>query len=213
MQKLTRNKFAYSGWLAAALVIGVFAGTGFQDSMKLGVVDINRVIVESGLQREAQARVQAAFAVRQAILEYMRVERILTREQCLRFRDLELKDDKTDQEKTELLAIKVAVTAAIEDLRRIQEKLAELTEDERKRLGDYTDSKNTTERLMNEWVRDFEADLTTLAQETDREMIAKAQAAVQEVAKRGGYTLVFSMTAAVYAANDITDEVIKEAEK
>ena len=213
MQKLTRNKFAYSGWLAAALIVGVFAGTGFQDSMKLGVVDINRVVVVSGLQAEAEASLRAAGSVREAILDYMQQEQVMTRLQCDRLREIELKSDKTDQDIAELSMIKSAVTDAVKDLDFLNTKGSELTEEERRKLGDYNDRKNKTGTLWNEWRVVFETEFQDIRIETQTEMIAKAQAATQEVAKRGGYTLIFSMTAAVYAANDITDEVIKEAEK
>lgn len=213
MKKLTSNKFAYSGWLAAALVIGIVAGTGFQDSMKLGVVDLSRVITESKLQGEARMRVEAAGAVRQGILQYMDTQEVMTKEQCERFRELELEDDKTDADKMEILAIKSAVTEAIKDLAEIQTKLTELTEDERQRLGGYTASKNTTNRLKQEWAQEFETEWQELASDVEGEMITNAQKAAQAVAEREGYTLVFSVTAAIYAANDITEKAIEEANK
>ena len=213
MQKSTRSKTAYTGWLAAALVVGIVAATGFQDSAKIGAVDLIRVVTESRIQGDVSPRVLAASTVRDTILEYMRIEKILTKEQCERFRDLELKEDKTDVEKAEILAIKSAVTVAVKDFDEISVKQGTLTDDEKRRLEDYSMRRATTAVLWADWVRVFDQELQIMAQEADNEMFARAISAAQVVAKQDGYSIVYPMTSVVYVANDITDKAIVEANR
>ena len=213
MQKSTRSRTAYTGWIAAALVVGIVTATGFQDSTKIGAVDLIRVITESRIQGDVSPRVLAASTVRDTILDYMKIEMILTKEQCERFRDLELKEDKTDVENAEILAIKSAVAVAVKDFDEISRKPGTLTEDEKRRYDDYIKRRATTAAFWTDWVRVFDQELQVMAQEADNEMFARALTAAQVVAKQDGYSIVHPMTSVVYVANDITDKAIVEANR
>ena len=53
---MSSNRLAWSGWVIAAGLAGVMFGSGFQNnSIKLGVVDLNGVIDKSEIGKKAKA--------------------------------------------------------------------------------------------------------------------------------------------------------------
>ena len=77
----------------------------------------------------------------------------------------------------------------------------------------YNQRIRTTARLLQAWTLEFEQDFAVLRDEAQQEAIDRAQAAATAVAKKEGYTIVFSSSAVIYAANDITEAATQEANK
>lgn len=212
MQKSNRNRTAYTGWLAAALVVGAVAGTGFQNSTKIGSVDLGRVITETKIRAEASARVQVVGDSMNTVLDYMKLQKYMTEEQCVRMRDLEFKQDRSAVEDVELQAIKNKVADAIIDYDGLIVK-SPLTDEDRDQINAYGNLKIKTDALRLQWEQDFKQEFQTLVQLADREMVDLAMKAAQDAAKQEGYSLVFPMTSIVYAANDVTEKAIEIANK
>lgn len=212
MQKSNRNRTAYTGWLAAALVVGIVAGTGFQSSMKIGSVDLGRVITETKIRADASARVQVVGDAMNVTLDYMKLQKFMTEEQCERKRILEFKQDRSAVEEVELQAIKDKVADAIKEYDGLITK-SPLTDEDRDQIDAYNTLKLKTDALRLQWEQAFKQEFQTLVQLADREMLDLAMKAAQDAAKQEGYTLVFPMTSIVYAANDVTDKAIELANK
>ena len=213
MDRSKHSRAALSGWLVAAGLLGAVVGVGFQDGKeKFGVVDLRKVIFGSKLNQEMTDRVEAARLTRVSILEFMNNQRILTEDQANRIRELELKEDKTDDEKTELETHQQAVIAAAKEFDRLNQ-IQTPTEDERLRLQDYNQRMQTTGALLQAWTQEFERDFAVLSDKATQDAIDLAQVAAAAVAKREGYTIVFSATAVIYAANDITEAATQEASR
>ena len=213
MDRSKHSKAALAGWLVAAGLLGIVVGGGFNSAEeKFGVVNLRKVIFDSKLNQEMTDRVEAARLARVSILEFMNTNQVLTEEQATRIRELELKDDRTDEEKTELENVQQAVIAAAKDFDRISEIQAP-TEDERLLYQDYTQRRNTTRGLLQAWTEEFERDFAALRDQATQDAIDLAQVAATAVASKEGYTTVFSATAVIYAANDLTEAVTAEANK
>ncbi len=215
MNNSTIGKLAVSGWFGTALLFGVLVGGGFQDGKeKFGVVDLRKVILDSKINQEMTDRVEASRKARLAVLDFINTQQIVTVPQAERVRELELKVDKTDAEKTELTAVKDAVIAAAKEYDRLN-KLpgVSLSEEDRQKLIDFSGIKKEAAKVLSAWSQDFDQQFGQIRDTAEREAIDRAQAAAIVVAKKQGYTVLYSTSSVVYAANDLTADVTKEANK
>ena len=213
MNRSKHSRAALAGWLVAAGLLGTVVGVGFQDGKeKFGVVDLRLVIMNSKLNQEMSDRVEAARQVRLTILDFMQLQRVLKEDQATRIRELELKEDKTDDEKAELETIQQEVIAAAKDFDRLNQILS-LTEPERQLLQEYHQRRDTTERLWLLWKDELDREYAVIREQATQEAIDRAQEGAVAVAKREGYTTVFSSSAVIYATNDITEAATQEANK
>jgi Skp family chaperone for outer membrane proteins len=145
-------------------------------------------------------------------LTFIRDQRVITASQCAKLRELELKVTKTDAEKAELDTLKATVIAAAKELDALNQK-QDLTEPERLRLIELNTLMQDSAAILMQYQDDFEAEFNKISSDAQNAAIDKAAATAVIVAKAKGFTLVFSSSAVVYAANDITADVVKEANK
>lgn len=199
-----------SGLTAVAIVFGIFAAIGFQEaSNKLGIVDISKVVEDSDFGKSNQSTFNQMKTAREGVLEFMDTYRVLTVEQATRFRDLSIKPTPTAEEKAELDRIKADVIAADRKNKELMVKTTNLTNEDRALIEEYSKRSNNIEMMAGRWLREFTNELQAWA---DRQKVAsldRARAAVQEVAKAQGFTLVFEVGIAPYGANDLTDAALK----
>lgn len=209
------GKVAIGGWFLSAVLIGVFVGSGFQGGTeKFGVVDLRKVILGSKINQEMTDRVEAGRKARLAVLEFIDTNRIVTQGQAQRIRELELKETKTDLERAELTGIKDGVIAAAKEYATLNGTPGNtLTEVDRQKLIDYTTLFKDSAKMLNTWSQEFDAQFGQIRSQAESEAIDRAQASAIVVAKKQGYTVVFSSSSVVYAANDLTADVTKEASK
>src|SRR5438045_1168944 len=107
------TRFLQLGWVIAAACIAVMFGTGFrQTAIKIGVVDISKVVEGSDFGKANQATFNAMKTGRESLLEFIDNNRVLTNEQAQRLRDLWLKPNPTKEETAEMERIKADVVAA-----------------------------------------------------------------------------------------------------
>ncbi|MCB8933701.1 MAG: OmpH family outer membrane protein [Fimbriimonadaceae bacterium] len=206
MQKLTVNQ---SGWLAAALIAGAAIGVGFQGSAeKSAVVDVQKVVEQSDYGKQNQVTFNEMKAGREGLLEFIDTYRVLTTEQAQKIRDLSLKVGATAPEKAELERVKADVIAADKKSKELSQK-PNLTPEERTLIEEYARRSQAMEATAQRWFREFTNELQTWADQQKLTSVEKARAAIQEVGKAGGYSIVFEAGVAPYGANDLTDAALK----
>src|SRR4051794_5236313 len=106
-------RFLQLGWVVACAVIGIAFAGGFQDqTLKIGVVDISKVVEQSDFGKANQDTFNKMKSAREGLLEFIDTYRVLTNEQAQRIRDLSLKTNPTKEESAELDRIKADVVAA-----------------------------------------------------------------------------------------------------
>jgi Skp family chaperone for outer membrane proteins len=213
MNTHTGNRTGLAGWLIAAVLGGMMVGSGFQDGKeKYGVVDLRKVIVDSKIDTLVSDKVEAARKARLAVLTFIRDHRVITEEQALRLRTLELKETRTDAETTELTQLKATIDTAGKEYERLNA-ITTPTEAERQTLMSMSRTFQTSGEILRQYQDDFEMDFTILREQAQQDAIDRAAKAAAVVAKAKGYTVMFSSTAVVFAANDITADAVKEADK
>lgn len=194
--------------MVAAGLLGVMLGSGFQSpTLKLGVVDLNSVIDKSEDGKTSQKQFQSMKKSREGILEFIDQYRILTPEQAIRFRDLSLKTEPTKPEEAELERIKAEVIAASKKSQELAIK-PNLTPEERTLVEEYSRRSMNMNDLSSRWLREFTDEVQKYVADKKEENYVKARAAVNEVATKETYTMIFEGTVALFGANDITEQTL-----
>ncbi len=208
MKNNHRNRL---GWACAAGIVAVLAIAGFQGAAeKTGVVDLNKCIQQSTLGQANTAQLNAAVAARRGLIDFIRTYRVLTPEQAQKMRDLTLKANITDPEKAELERIKQEVIANDRKRNELAQKGNGLTDDEKKQLNEFAQRAQAMGAVLEAWNGDFTQDLTDLQQKLQSETIDKAKAALAQVGKAQGFSMIFETNVAPYSANDVTEAVVKQ---
>ncbi len=201
--------FVKPALVAAAAIMGVFIAVGFQDgAAKFGVIDMAKVVEGSDFGKQNQADFTAMKTSREGVLEFIDQYRVLTVEQATKIKDLSIKPNLTSGEKAELESAKAAVIASFNKNKELALK-ANLTPEERNLIEEYARNSANMEQTAQRWLRDFTTELQAWADKQKVESLNRARAAVQEVAKGQGYTLIFEVGIAPYGANDITEASLK----
>ena len=197
-----------AGWLVAAGLLGAMLSSGFQTpSLKLGVVDINRVVEASEFGKANQRALGALKKSREDVLEFVDTYRVLTPEQATRIRDLSVKPARTKEESAELERIKAEVVTANKRLQELSTK-PNLTPEERTLLEDYARRSQNMNEQATRWLREFTNEIQTWVDDRKAESYTKARAAVTAVATRDGYNMVFESSVVPYGANDVSDAAL-----
>lgn len=198
------------GWLVAAVIVGAVALVGFQGAGdKFGVVDLNKCIQQSQVGQANTAQLNAAVNARRGLVDFVKTYKILTAEQAKKMLDLTLKATPTDADKAELDRVKNEVIAAAKKRDELAQK-SPLTEDEKKQLDEFARRSQGMAAVLDAWNTDFTQDLTELQQKLQQETLDKARAALAQVGKAQTYSVIYESNVAPYAANDVTDAVVKQ---
>lgn len=204
-----KEKIYKLGWVIAVASIAIMATMGFQDNAtKLGVVDVASILEKSDLGKANQDGFNQMKAAREGVLEFMDTYRVLSTEQATKFRDLSIKTNPTAAEKAELERIKAEVIASAKKNQELSTK-PNLQPEERTLMQEYASRSASVDDMARRWLREFTTELQQWADKQKSVSIDKARAAIQEVAKAQGYTMVFELGVAPYGANDITDAALK----
>lgn len=204
-----QNRLGMFGWLVAAAVLGVAAGAGFQNAdNKIGVVDIASVVERSVLGKKNQSDFAAMKTAREGVLEFIDDHRVLTVEQANKLRELSIKMTRTTAENAELDKLKADIIASDKNAKALSTK-QNLTPEERNLMGEYAQRAQTMEATAQRWYREFTQEMQSWADRQKSDSLDKARKAIQDVAKKQGFTIIFESGVAPYGANDISDAALK----
>jgi Skp family chaperone for outer membrane proteins len=182
---------------------------GFQGATeKTGIVDMNRLIVDSEFGKTNNQKLQTMAAAREDLLKFIDRYKVLTMDQATRLRDLSLKDAPTDRDKLDADAIKKQVIEADKKRNELLAK-AEATADERNQLTDFNNRAALMREMLPQWGDQFNGELSDAQSKLREAAITRAKDALKEVGKAGQYTVILENQVAPYGANDVTDAAIK----
>jgi len=202
-------RFLQLGWVIAAAMIAVTVAEGFQAPViKIGVVDVTRVIEQSDFGKTNQEAFAKMKAAREGLMEFVDTYRMVTPEQAQRMRELGLKTNPSKEETTELDKIKATVIAARKRSTELGTK-ANLSPEERVQVEEFARRSDEAVQLNARWFREFNQDMQAWADREKIDSVERVRRSIQEVAKKDGYTVVLEAGVAPYGANDIFDETLK----
>jgi Skp family chaperone for outer membrane proteins len=201
-------RFLQLGWVIAAAFVAVTVASGFQNGgLKIGVVDISKVVENSEFGKQNQEAFLQMKTAREGVLEFIDNNRVLTAEQAQKLRDLSLKPQRTANENAELESIRADVTAAFKRSQELATKTT-LTSEERTLMEEYANRSQRMNDIAQRWFREFSNEMQGWADKQKIDSLDRARSAVQTVAKAEGYTVVLEVGIAPYGANDLSDAAL-----
>lgn len=200
------------GWIAAAAIAGVILSSGFQVTAdKSAVVDLVGVVTKSSSGQADSQRFETLKANRQGLLDFVAANPVITLEQAQQLHDLVVKDPQSDADKAQITKIEGDITAASKQYQDLKAK-QNLTADEKNQIAQYEQRAQTIlgdGGTYQRWGNDFTSELQDWSNKHHADGLDKARAAVAQVAKAQGFTLVFDKSVAPYGANDLTDAALQ----
>ncbi len=205
---MSSTRFLQFGWVIVAAIAGVALAGGFQTSeIKIGTVDIVRMMDRSDFGKEGQDIFKKMKLAREGVLEFIDTYRVLTTDQAQRIRQLSLKENPSKEEAAELDRTKADVIAANKRSVELATK-PNMTPEERTLVEEYARRSQTMNDIAQRWFREFTNEMSDFADKRKLAGLQKARAAISEVSKAQGFTVVFDESTAPYGANDITDATL-----
>jgi Skp family chaperone for outer membrane proteins len=176
--------------------------------MKFGSVDLSAVAEQSKLGNREKTEFDALRTKLTQLLQFMNTNKVMTREQGTKLRELWLAEKPTDAQKTELENLKTAIQKSSQELRDL---LGKLNPDEKDqaRIRELLPLSNATDDQLPALDNQYGLMMRSRADAKQQEVLDKARAAAQKLGKQQGYTVIFESQVAVYAANDVTPQVLQ----
>ncbi|MCL6622994.1 MAG: OmpH family outer membrane protein [Fimbriimonadales bacterium] len=177
--------------------------------MKFGVVDMSQVADSSKLGQKRKKEFEELRARMMALMQFVDDNPAMTASEANRLRQLMLANTRSANEETELNNLQTTIRARTQELFTLSAKQP-LTEAEQSRFRELSEMARDSRGRLQQWNEDLFNQISTLREASRNEVLEKVRAAVNKVAKRDGYTIVFDKGVAPYAANDLTDAAIKQ---
>lgn len=202
-------KFERLGWVVAAALAGAMFGMGFQGtSGKTGTVNIQKVFESSDFAKKQTELLRNMAQARQGSVEFVQTHPSINPEDAAKFRELTAKATPTALEKTEIERIRKQAQADEQRHRELTTK-GNLTDADVKAYEDLNRRREANKRLLGQWSQEIGFEIQDKQNSLRQEALDRVDAAVAEVARKEGYSIVFSNVSAPYAANDLTDATLK----
>lgn len=203
------NNKTFPTIVLAALAVGIVGLAAFQNqTAKFGVVDVSAVADKSKLgQREKQAFDAFRREVNN-ILTFINNNKVMTAQQRDQLLTLWLAEKPTDQQKQQLEQLKSAIQTASSRYAELVRK-TNPTPDELTELSEKSALAGVTQDVLPQIQNSLAQELQARAQEKQTSVLAKAREAAAKYGKQQGFSVIFDSDVAPYAANDVTDEVVK----
>ncbi|RYG45248.1 OmpH family outer membrane protein [bacterium] len=200
------------GW-AVAGVLGLsmagMVGAGFQTpSQKIGTVNMAKVFNDSEFVKKQDSDLKNLATERRGTAEFLEAYRIMPTADLEKFKNLSTKPTKSDADKAEIERLRSAAVQADQKYRDLQTK-ANKTEAETTQLAEFNRRIQENTGLLQRVQDELGQELQDRQNKLQLEAMERAKAAIQEVSKKEGYTVVFADQYAPYSANDVTAEALK----
>lgn len=206
-------KSPWAGWLAAGLLLITLMASGFQSAQeKVASVDITEVLQKSKLGRESNEKLRSAYQQRSDVITFIMDNPVLTAEQAQTLRNLSLKENVTAQEKQQLEAVKVEIRTAANQRASLASK-AGRTAEEDALLNSLNQRVQTAGVVMEQFQQQFSEDMDRIESDLRNEAIGRVKTTTRDIARRNGFTQVFEAQVMIFAANDLTEQVIRAVDQ
>lgn len=193
----------------AIAFMAFFALSAFQQpQLKLGVVDVSKVAEDSKLGKRKKDEFEKMRTKMTAVLQFMNQNRLISKDQATKFRELSLIEKPTADQTQQLEGLKTLIQRAKQEFDDLL-KVSNPTETQLKRIQELSGYGNDTLDRLREWDREFGQQMSDLANSAQSEVLNKAREAVKKLGKRDGYTVILESNSAPYGANDVTADVLK----
>lgn len=175
---------------------------------KFGVVDLSTVADKSKLGAREKQAFDAFRREVNNILTFINNNKVMTAQQRDQLLTLWLTENPTEQQKQQLEQIKSAIQTASNRYAELVRK-TNPTPDELTELSEKSALAGVTQDVFPQIQNSLAQELQTRAQEKQTSVLTKAREAAAKYGKQQGFSVIFDSNVVPYAANDVTDEVVK----
>jgi Skp family chaperone for outer membrane proteins len=196
--------------IGALMIVGAVVKTN--TSMEWGAIDLIKAATECKQGKAAIDEYQAKLKIYSEALNLWNNNRFLKEEDFKTI--LKIKSDPKALPEQKAIEQKLIDQSAV-----IEQELADLqnkpkpSEYEKKRLIELTTRARSVETLIKNESGALKVELDNWSSKRRDDLIASCKVTVAQVAKKKGCSVIFLSTVAVYAKNDLTEDVILEMNK
>jgi len=203
------NSKIISTLVVAILAVVLIGLAAFQNqTTKFGVVDLSAVADKSKLGEREKLAFDTFRREVNNILTFINNNKVMTAQQRDQLLTLWLAENSTDQQKQQLEQVKSAIQTASSRYAELVRK-TNPTPDELTELSEKSALAGVTQDVLPQIQNSLAQELQARAQEKQTSVLAKAREAAAKYGRQQGFTVIFDSNVAPYAANDVTDEVVK----
>lgn len=200
--------FKRFGWVLSAALGAVLLVSGFQaQTEKTGVVNIQKLVTGSNFGKASQVSIDAMSQSRKDLLAFANENPVMTTEQAQLLRELTLKAKRTSDEDLKLAQIRADLTANTKKLTDLANK-PNPTPAEKDLINDFGGRLQNARVMLQNWAAEFQQEIQGFGESQYGPTMERVNAAVQEVAKAQGFTMIFDSRYATYGASEITDAAL-----
>ncbi|MCS6949042.1 MAG: OmpH family outer membrane protein [Armatimonadota bacterium] len=193
---------AMVSWQVGAWAQGRGATGGF------GVVDLKRVVDEYEQRKVLEGQLQQIRDQMRAKLQWRANNLLLEEAEIAEYEQLSSITNPTDQQRQRLQQIEQKSQQLNRELSELRQKNPP-SEQEVQRINQLTAIENRNKEALLQRQEQFEQELNTRREEMINQMLQEIRKAVAAIAQEKGLSVVFDSAMVLYAANDITSDVIR----
>ena len=202
-------KKIYTVIATVVVIFAIFAITAFQaQTQKFGVCDLSSVANNSKYGKRKMQEIETARSKYFSILTFLRQNPFISRSEAQKFRDLSLNNSLTPAQQKDLDELKAGAQRLREEFERLVN-MRNPSESEQRRIQELAIAREEIMQIQNTWGEEFSRTLNDQFEDAKEDVHNKVKAAVRKLGRRDGFSVIFDSNSAPYAANDVTDELLK----
>lgn len=191
------------------VIFAIFVISAFQaQTQKFGVCDLSSVANNSKYGKRKMQEIETARSKYFSILTFLRQNPFISRSEAQKFRDLSLSNSLTPAQQKDLDELKAGAQRLREEFERLVN-MRNPSESEQRRIQELAVAREEIMQIQNTWGEEFARTLNDQFESAKEDVHNKVKAAVRKLGRRDGFSVIFDSNSAPYAANDVTDELLK----
>jgi len=177
-----------------------------------GMVDLKRVVDEYDQRRALEGQLQQLRDQMRAKLQWRANNILLEEAEISEYENLASLTNPTQQQRQRMQQLEQKARQLAEGLNQLRQKNPPADQDVQ-RINQLTALENRNREALIRLQDQFEQELNARRDEMINQMLQEIRKAVAAVAQEKGLAVVFDSTQVLYAANDITNDVIKRVNR
>ena len=201
--------------LAAAVLLLAFGGAARAQTVQFGIVNFRKCAAESKLKQELDVKFAELRRQLEGVFQKMRDANavFLSPAEIKELAGLYEKAQPSDVEKKRIEALQQLADQRAGAAKRLENTAGTLNDEQKKELEKLAQMQQDGATALQGVGDDFKQRIDTRGQEYEDQLAAKVKEAVAAIAKEKNLALVFNADVVIYAATDVTPDVIKALQK
>jgi outer membrane protein len=178
-----------------------------QQTPKLGVVDMAKVLDEYKEFKDADAEYKKLLAARQAQLQDRMAVRLLSADELKEYQNLQAVVAPSDEQKKRMEQLRAVAQTREDELTGLQ-RVTSPTEDQKKRLAELQGLGDKSSQEISQLQQRLSDEINARNKELSEKLNKKIEAALEAVAKDKRMDYILAKDAVLYGGRDLTNEVL-----